>query len=233
MKKELVTWMIILTFFSCNRPTTKDPCKEFKSLDIKIKEKGQQDRDKSLKMLNEVIRKQSGCIDAHLTRADLYVDLDSLQLAEEDYKRVLQIDADNIYALYQLGVVSNINGNHAASILYLEKAFDLKQKGGIVIDYKTDTPELSVDIYDIESSEIVYRLALAYYYKRDIKNAFKSLNFCIENGYLLSESYFYRGALYLETNQYAKACLDFTQSTEYGNVQAKEYKRNYCEKGVK
>jgi tetratricopeptide (TPR) repeat protein len=102
MKKELVTWMIILTFFSCNRPTTKDPCKEFKSLDFKIKEKGQQDRDKSLKMLNEVIRKQSGCIDAHLTRADLYVDLDSLQLAEEDYKRVLQIDADNIYAPFSV-----------------------------------------------------------------------------------------------------------------------------------
>lgn len=104
----------------------------------------------------------------------------------------------------------------------------LKQTDGVIIDFKTDNPNVSVNKYDVDATRIIYLLGLAYYYENDIKNAFDQFDYCIERQYLLPSSYLYRGTLYLAMKQKGNACEDFKRSVELGNSQAVEYQKKYC-----
>jgi Tfp pilus assembly protein PilF len=222
----MFTAIMFLIFNSCNQSTTKDPCSLFKREYNKVA-KGS-DTSVLLATLNSIISKHIKCIDAYLTRGDIYINTNSLSAADKDFHAALKLDEENIYALYQLGIISYLKNDYSSSIFYLKSAMTKKENEGIIIDFKTDNQELSANKYDIESVEIAYQLGLAYYYNQEPENAFQSFTYCVENHYNLSDVYLYRGAVYLELKENSKACTDFSKSIDLGNKLAGEYQKKYC-----
>ncbi len=84
--------------------------------------------------------------------------------------------------------------------------------------------------YDIESTELVYRQAVSYYYAKKLSAAFNGFEFCIQNKYRLDNSYLYRGAIYLTNKNDAKGCQDLFESKKLGNRDADDFIKKYCEK---
>jgi tetratricopeptide (TPR) repeat protein len=206
--------------------SNENKCTKFRRYYTESLKKSGNDTTFLLNSVSKFIDNGAECLDAYLTRADLYLSLNELKFAEKDYKYALQVDSNNIYTLYRLGIVYSLFEDHATALSYFEKALKRKQKGNILIDYKTDV--VTVDRFDINSNEIIYQLGLSYYYNRNMKKALINFNYCIAANYLLAESFLYRGAVYFETNQKDKACEDFDRSIELGNPQAKGYKLKFC-----
>lgn len=231
MEKKTVPLLFIalLILLSCNLSGPRDSCKSFDSIYSQMLKSGI-DTQALVRRLDDFITNEPKCIDAFLTRGDIYIELDNLGMAKRDYDYVLRLDMDNVYALYQLGIIASLTNEYDSVIYYLERAMKLKKTNGIIIDFKTDNPSISAYKYDIEATHILYLLGLAYYYKNDIGNAFDKFDYCIKHQYLLSSSYLYRGALYLALKQKENACEDFKRSAELGDSQAVVYQKKYCGK---
>lgn len=209
-------------------------CSEFSKSYASIVELASKQRDTLIliKGLNDIINKDGYCIDAYLTRGDLYMFKNFLNLAKRDYFKVLSLSNKNVYSLYQLGILYHLNNNEDSAIYFLKKALDVKTDGNIIIDYHTINKELSTenDKYDIPYNELVYQMAISYYFKRQMNKALENFNFCIKNNYKLSKVLLYRGAIYFEVGNNKLSCQDFTKAKDLGNSEADNYINKYCSK---
>lgn len=113
MKRRIFFWpfVTIVILWACNSSGSTDSCKSFGATYSKMLNNGV-DTQFLIKKLNNLIRKDLKCIDALLTRGDIYIEMDSLKLAEQDYMSVLRLDVNNIYALYQLSVIASLNSKY-------------------------------------------------------------------------------------------------------------------------
>ena len=183
-----------------------------------------------IKVLNEIILDDPKCIDAYLTKGDVYFSIVQISNAKNDFQKVLKMDTGNIYALYQMGLLYQYEDLHDSSIYVLNRAIKIKTHGNMLVDYPQVTNELSKSSnkYDIESDEIIYRQGVNFYYKRNLELSKNYFDYCINNKYLLEKAYLYRGAISVELNDIKKACEDFLKAKDYGNVDAQNYIGKYC-----
>lgn len=185
-----------------------------------------------LQALNGIIEKDPLCVDAYLIRGDINISLKKQLLAEYDYEKVLKIDSGNVYALYKMGLLLQYKELYDSSISFFNKAISVKTHGNFIIDYPKVSTELGTgkNKYDIIAVELLYRLGVSYYYRRNLQLALGCFNSCIDNKYVPELAYLYRGAIYIELNKPEKACDDFLQAKYYGNKDAVSYLAQYCKK---
>ncbi len=219
--------LLLFNFLIFTACSTKFECKNFEK-DLALL--NTTDTIQRFNFINSVIAKNNKCINAFLARADLYSSKNNLIEAKEDYKIVLQNDRNNAYALYQLGVLYQVEDKLDSSLLYLDKALSQKRTGDIIIDNNINSNNLILpsDRYDIESSEIIYQMGISYYHKREINNALGSFDYCIRNEYNIANSYLYKGAIYYESNKLDSACSSFRVAKLKGSEFASEYLNKYC-----
>ncbi len=215
---------ILLVFTACS---TKPECKNFEKNYSLIKVT---DTFELFNFLNLVIAKNSKCIDALLARGDLHFSKNNLKRAIEDYNIVLQNDKNNIYALYQLGVLYQVDEKLDSSLIYLNQALSRKRNGDIIIDNKVISKKLMLpsDKYDILSSEIIYQMGISYYHKREMSNALASFDYCLRDEYKLGSSHLYRGAIFYESSKPDSACIAFRLAGLNGSEFASEYLSKFC-----
>jgi tetratricopeptide (TPR) repeat protein len=237
-KREIIIILcsILFSTIGCNNQKNNkaNSCELFADTykSIKSKNSSKADTMSHIKTINYIIEKDSNCLDAFITRADLYVGVDSLILARNDYLKSLSFDPKNTYVFYQLGILWHLNNNEDSAIYFFEKAISTKKNNdtSVIVDYHTINKNLSseLDKYDIFYDEIVFQMAISYYYKRDIIQAIKNFNICIADQYNLSKVFIYRGAIYCEMNKPKFGCEDFSMAKKLGNMAADEYIKKYC-----
>jgi tetratricopeptide (TPR) repeat protein len=216
---------LILLFFSC-RGNNGTACDEFYFLS---KEKGRLDTLEYLKMVSDFLKRESHCIDAFLTRADLLNNLDKPNEAKIDYLTVLKIDSINVYTFYKLGILLYQSQKYDSSIEMFQQAIDIKTKGDYFFDY-TDSKVSNMGRYDISAKEIIFQQGLVYYYQRSLSKALNNFNYCIYNNYNLADAFLYRAAISIESN--GKINLNYCKDLEFaklhGSIEATQYLKTHC-----
>jgi len=231
-------FILSMTFFltNCtNRSTTTEnkTCQEFNnSYSLILKDiSNRSDTAVLIKKLSTIINNSKGCVDAYLTRGDLYLSVDSLKLAEKDYFMALHLDNNNTYSFYQLGILYHLVNNEDSATYFFKKSLNTKTtENKVVIDYNEINKELSTDNdkYDIPYDEIIYQMAKSYYYKREMNKAIENFNICIQDNYMLDHVFLYRGAVYYEMGRKELACQDFFKAKGLGNQEVDNYIKKYC-----
>lgn len=230
---RFVIWLIIFVPTSCNNKE-EIRCSTFLQDYSKfIEPESTSDTITLIKTLTKTLMYDSNCIDAYLERADIYYMKDSTLLdALNDYKKVISINAENVYANYRAGCVFFEWESYDTAIYYFKRSIDLKTYKGTIINYNKS--DFGVDNYkskyDVDFNLLKYKIGQAQYYSADFASSIASFSFCISNKYSLDKSFLYRGAAYLELNKPNRACLDFIESNKLGNKDAERYLEKYCSK---
>jgi len=228
-----VFWLFIFVGIGCNNKE-EIRCSTFLQDYSRFLEKDNTiDTMTLINILTKTLMYDSNCIDAYLERADIYYIKDSTLIdALNDYKKVISINAENVYANYRVGCVFFECESYDTAMYYFKRSIDLKTYKGTIINYnKTD---FGVDNYkskyDVDFNLLKYKIGQSQYYSADFVSSIANFSFCISNKYNLDKSFLYRGAAYLELNKSDSACLDFIESNKLGSKDAAIYLKKYCQK---
>jgi tetratricopeptide (TPR) repeat protein len=183
-----------------------------------------------IEVLNNVISKDSLCVNALLTRGDIFFDIDSLNLAKQDYFKVLSLDSINVYSMYQLGQLFNVEEKYDSAIVFFQEAIDLKSNGNFILDRTNEKIDPQAK-YDIAANELMFSQGLSFYYKRRLNDALNDFTYCIVQKYKLDKSYLYRAAILIELkSDQGNACSDLYEAKKNGSKEADMYITKYCKK---
>jgi tetratricopeptide (TPR) repeat protein len=225
---------IFMTLTSCTQ-LKNERCYQFNKKYPQVLEKseGKHDTSTLIQVLGDIIKSDS-CVDAYLTRGDLYYRINDLNKAKSDYKNALLLDTGNVYALYKLGLVFQDENIYDSSIYFFERGVNKKTHKGFLIDHGQGRGVLSADDakYDVRSVELLYEQGLSHYYAKNLKSALNNFNFCIQNNFRIGECFLYRGAIFLEGGKKDQACKDFNEAKRFGDSDADSYINKYCSGNV-
>lgn len=149
--------LMVFTLTACTQ-LQREKCYEFNNRypQVLLKMESKPDTAVLIRLLSDIIVKDSKCIDAYLTRGDLYFSSNKNTKAKGDYRRVAFLDTVNIYALYKLGLVFQDKDFYDSSIYFLQLAIKKKARGDFIVDYNQVNKELSTNEskYDVEAAEL-------------------------------------------------------------------------------
>jgi len=91
--------------------------------------------DQCVDFLTDVLREAPTSIWLLYSRALCAVDADRLELAEQDLRRIIQIDGDNAMALNALGyTLTDLTGRHSEALRLIERALELQPDDPATLD---------------------------------------------------------------------------------------------------
>jgi hypothetical protein len=76
---------------------------------------------------------------------------------------------------------------------------------------------------------MILRRGIANYFKRNLKESLRSLNYSIDKNYLLGDAYLYRAFCFLDLDLKKRGCEDLKKAEFFGNKDAPEYIIKYCD----
>lgn len=181
-----------------------------------------------IQILNRIISSDSLCINALLTRGDIFFSIDSINSAKEDYLKVLSLDPSNVYSMYQIGMLFNARENYDSAIIFFQKAIDVKSNGTFIYDHTNERFDPKAK-YDIEANELLFSQGISFYYGRKLNEALKNFSYTIYHNYKLDRSYLYRAAILIELGSaQGDPCSDLYEAKRRGNKDADSYIAKYC-----
>lgn len=230
--RSIVIINIVVTYLSnsCTSSTKEqDTCQFFENkINVALKKvKTKLDSLAVLHSENSKLLKSKSCKDLHLFLADMYYDLGDEKNAIQNYYIALSIDSADIYSLFKLSLIYYDNNNYDTSIHILNKIIDFKTIGIFKVDIDEGAQGIS-KTYDVPLTKIRYYLGLNYYYKGNFQLAMINLNSCEGLKYNLDNVHLYKGAIYIESKQFSKACSEFEIAKKMGNIDAENYLKRYC-----
>jgi tetratricopeptide (TPR) repeat protein len=215
--------IIICLATACDSTSSADYHKEAAKLDRVGKYK------EAIPLLNKAIEKDARNIRALLDRAVDYSELKDYKNAIGDYSAVIKIDSNNALAFLNRGKNRKRLNDFVGAITDFNHA--IATKGGEMI-YTNKVENNFIDNgfeYDVSMEEIKFERGIAFYNIDSLKRAFDDFNFCISKKFLLSDSYYWRGLILLNTTNLKKvACKDLNKSKELGNTDAEALIVKYC-----
>jgi tetratricopeptide (TPR) repeat protein len=91
--------------------------------------------DECIEMLTEVLREQPSSIWLLYSRSLCAVDADMIELAEQDLRRIIQIDGENAMALNALGyTLTDRTRRHSEALRLIERALELQPEDPATLD---------------------------------------------------------------------------------------------------
>lgn len=201
----------------------------FKTIFNNYKQKNELNR---LKLeVRKTLKRSPRCKDAYVMIADIDFTLNDINDAFLDYKKGLAFGADSVYAYFMCGLTSELMANYDSAVVYYARAASEKSKSEFIVNETEDVKKLEPGkSYDIAYEKIRLRKGIASYFKRDLRQSIRDLNYCIKNRYMLSEAFLYRGFCLLDIDSLQSGCEDLKSAKLYGNKSADEYIRKYCDK---
>lgn len=89
----------------------------------------------AVELLGQALREAPGSIPLLYSRAINAIEMDDLQLAEQDFRRIIQIDADNAMALNALGyTLTDRTTRHAEAYRLIRRALELSPDEPAILD---------------------------------------------------------------------------------------------------
>ncbi|MFN5417830.1 MAG: tetratricopeptide repeat protein [Flavobacteriia bacterium] len=219
MKKLFL--LLILFVVSCSESPEKDILKADKNIEKKLFSKAIQD-------LNNAIKVDNKNISALMKRGYCKSILGDNNGAVKDYKSVVKIDSKITLAYYNLALNKIELKKYSSALIDINNA--ISNKGGEFIsidkvenDFASNSWEYDVKIVELRKlrGEIFFEL-------KKFKESYMDYNFCINQGFDLSESYYWSGVNLLNLGHKKEACLDLIKSKELGDIYADEVLNNYC-----
>jgi len=145
--------------------------------------------------------------------------------AKSIFSKMNSIDSSNIFALKSLGVVFYDEQDCDSSYYYFSKALLFKTLDGET--YFDDAPQLND--FDIASEYLMYlRARTCIYLKCNLKGAIKDVQFCINSGYMLKETYLLGGILSYAFDLKEQCCNHLNEAKKLGNEEADFYLEQFC-----
>jgi len=108
--------------------------------------------DECVEVLSEVLRTSTGNISLLYSRAICAVDADNLELAEQDLRRIIQLDGENAVALNALGyTLTDRTSRHSEALRLIERALEINPDDPATLDslgwvyYRMGQPEQALE----------------------------------------------------------------------------------------
>jgi tetratricopeptide (TPR) repeat protein len=230
MKPQFFIAIITILFFQCgcfNGSKSNLTCADVKNnyqsiVDTSI------DKSALIAQLEVLTQRTPDCIDGYILKGDLYFSTNKKK-ANLAYRAAVNIDSNNVYALFESGVTYELLSKYDSALYYYNWSMRKKERNGYVADLSKEVKKVaSKRIYDVDYYNIVLRHGIASYFERDFVSSMMSLNYCIKNNYHLDQSLFFRGLLYLEIEEREKACKDLDEARKSGNAEAEEVIAKNC-----
>ncbi|MCF8297417.1 MAG: hypothetical protein K9J13_07750 [Saprospiraceae bacterium] len=220
--KQILFILTVIILTSCDFKSSADYNSEAEKLeqDGKYKE--------AISLLNKALEKDPRNIYALINRGVDKSILEDYRGAIIDYSTIIEIDSANTLAYLNRGKNKKRLDDFQGAIEDFEKA--IKTKGCEQI-YFNSVENSFVETgfeFDVKMEEIRYERGIARYYIDSLQTAFKDFDFCIQKNFELSESYYWRGVIYLAYDMKTEACEDLKISSELGDKNAIELMEKYC-----
>ncbi|MCG9910404.1 MAG: hypothetical protein MH137_03805 [Flavobacteriales bacterium] len=206
----------------CNFKSSEEYHREANKLEQEEKFK------EAILLLDKAIEKDPNNIKALLDRAFDKSTIEDFKGAIDDYTKVIELDPDNGLAYLNRGKNKNRLEDYKGAIADFDKA--ISTKGGELI-YMDKVENSFVETgfeYDVKMEEIKFERGIAYYKIDSLKGAFDDFNFSIQKNYLLPDSYYWRGLIYLSYNMKDEGCKDLNKAMELGAPDANDLLNKNC-----
>jgi len=222
-KNNTIKYLIVASLFSCN----------LNSLDKEIERINEfENRDEFKKAILEIDKsliKFPNNIELLISKG---VNLSAIKKYNEAilcYSKVIQIDSNNSMAYLNRGRNYNRISRNTKALNDYDKIIKLKSVGVFYIDL-VENPYTQTNLsYEVNIVEVKHSRGIALYEMDSLKEAFKEFDFCIENKYELSSSYYWRGLIYISYEMFKEGCLDINSALENGNNYCQDIKEKYCQ----
>jgi tetratricopeptide (TPR) repeat protein len=228
--------MFQIGFFSCflvNCNQSKGPssCEQVSKEYYKLlnEARSQQTGREVIDNLNQFINENPRCINSYLLIGDIYYYLNHYDLSKNKFLKAIDIDSNNIYALFKIGLLYQLEKKYDSAVVYFTSAAQKKTVNGFVINKSkelevvTETPN-----YDVNYVEIIFNSAKSNYYANNLINSLHEFNYCIRKNSYLKDAFLFRGLIYFRAKDFEKACSDIHLAKTYGNLEASQYLEKYC-----
>lgn len=148
--------------------------------------------------------------------------------AIEDESKVIEKDQKNALALLNRGKNRERINDYTGAIGDFNKAISTKGGELVYLD-KVENSFIETGFeFDVKMEEIRLERGIAYYYIDSLRKAFDDLNFSIQENFALSDSYYWRGLIYLRYNMKNEGCEDLIKAKELGDPDAQELISKHC-----
>lgn len=222
-KMKLLSIILSLAFLTgCDFKSSEDYHQEANKLEQVEKFK------EAILLLDKAIEKDSGNIKALIDRAVDKSTIEDFKGAIDDYSKVIELDPDNVLAYLNRGKNKKRLEDYKGAIADFDKA--ISTKGGELL-YMDKVENSFVETgfeYDVKMEEIKFERGIAFFRIDSLKKAFDDFNFSIQKSYLLPDSYYWRGLIYLSYNMKDEGCKDLNKAMELGDPDAKDLLDKNC-----
>lgn len=217
----LIVFPALLIFFAgCDMRSSGHYIREAEKLSAKGKY-----RESNL-LLDKAIAKNGQSLAAYIHRGTNKLRLEDDRGAIADFQKALALDTSNMMALFNSGNCYKRLGDYKSAIKYYSRALG---------DYSAETGDTvfvrmkMISEFDIESGEVYFQRGDAYYRTGRFRQAYSDMNTALEKNHRVADCYLYIGYIYLENGQAAPACKYFSQSRHFGNKEAAQALKKYCQ----
>jgi len=173
----------------------------------------------AIQLLNKAIEDDPDNINAFLDRGVDKSIIQDLHGSIDDYSKALEIDPRNVMALLNRGKSKARLKDFAGAIYDFNAALNFK------VFY---TPGKIEEEYDVSIAAIRQERGVVYYQSDSLSKAFSDLTFSIDHYYMLPDSYYWRGLIYLKYDMKKEACSDFLNARTLGHPHVQRLIAMYC-----
>ncbi len=212
---------ISITFLSCDFKSAKDYFAEAEKLEEQQKYK------EAIPILDKAILKDNKFLGAYINRGADKSAIGDFKGAIADYEKVTSLDAKNTLAYFNIGNNLKRIGDNKTAVDFYNKAFNTKGGDGIYLDMQ---PNSFVDLskFDVPGREIYFERGIALYQIDSLQKAFYDFQNCIEKNYMVAESSYWIGNIFLIKGKKDKACEYFNKAKLLGDKDAENSILKYC-----
>ena len=202
LKAYINILLFIVSAIACKPAIT---CKELRTSYFNLTSRlgNWQDTVAFIDNLGKLIDRDPRCEKALQTRGYFYLIEDSINQAMFDFRKALQINRNNIYTLYGLASIYNLNSRNDSAYYFINTAIKEKSRLG----YAVDQNDFFSRKFDIPLNELIFFRGLILYeagvFENSKKDFLKSIALEHEGG----EASAYLASIYLKEDNIDSACF--------------------------
>lgn len=230
--KKIFFILLIFAISSCDFT----PAEEYYNRAISLEK--QERWEEAIINLDKAIKKRPEYRPALLNRGNNKTALGDLKGGIEDYKKLLEFDPDNTFALVNIGNNLSLLKKHDKAIIYYSEALETEgairsftdSNGGIFgIQKNLDFNRFDSDMdYNMHDSEIYFYRGIEYLELEKFDNAISDINKSLKANFAKRDCYFLLGEAYLGKKDSITSCQYFIKSARLGDKEAREMLKKHC-----
>lgn len=157
-KKILIVISTLFINYSC---TSKLECNDlqYKYFDLVNNLKTEKDKINFEDQINMLLNEDSKCVKAYQIRGDLRLGKNDYKGSKDDFMKAYLLSSSNVYSLYSLATLFNLEGNNDSALFYISNAIKSKSADG----YFIDTNDHFSRKFDIPFNELLFFRAIVLY----------------------------------------------------------------------